>query len=204
MLDIALRQESHTIRKENMNKRLPKEHIQIDPLALQIWEDVVYSMDTYTHDSTVSKFYLPEELTTHCRLVAAAFAQIHYAPIPKTEEIMKTRLFGLFYLTIICGIQTYLKERAIFTGYAPYTIREELSEIRELKNKIMHELEEGVPVDAPLSEVMDLFLHQLTPMKQKIIRQTKSRVFHEDLFDKFLPMILVWGYLFAKGMVLEY
>jgi hypothetical protein len=68
----------------------------------------------------------------------------------------------------------------------------------------MHELEEGVPVDAPLSEVMDLFLHQLTPMKQKIIRQAKNRIFHEDLFDKFLPMILVWGYLFAKEMVLDY
>ena len=185
-------------------KRLPKEHISVDPLALQIWEEVVYSMDSYTHDSTVAKFYLPEELTTHCRLIAAAFAQIHYAPIPKTEEVMKTRLFGLFYLTIICGAQTYLKERAIFTHYNPYTIQTDEKAIRELKNKIMHELEEGVPVDAPLSEVMDLFLHQLTPMKQKIMKQAKSRIFHEDLFDKFLPMILVWGYLFAKEMVLDY
>ncbi len=185
-------------------KRLPKEQITIDPLALQIWEEVVYSMDTYTNDSHVSKFYLPEELTKHCRLVAAAFAQIHYAPIPTTEQVMKTRLFGLFYLTIMCGIQAYLKERAIFTSYAPYTIQNDEKAIRELKNKIMHDLEEGVPVEAPLSEVMDLFLNQLTPMKQKIVKQTKNRIFHEDLFDKFLPMILVWGYLFAKEMVLDY
>jgi hypothetical protein len=185
-------------------KRLPKEQISIDPLSLQIWEEVVYSMDSYTHDSAISKFYLPEELTTHSKLVAAAFAQIHYAPIPTTEQVMKTRLFGLFYLTIMCGIQSYIKERAIFTSYAPYTIQNDPKVIRDLKSKIMHDLEEGVPVEAPLAEVMDLFLNQLTPMKHRITKQTKNRIFHEDLFDKFLPMILVWGYLFAKEMVLDY
>src|SRR5687768_9618680 len=102
-------------------KKLPKkEEVIIDSLAHKVWADVVYSMDQYTHDSVTSKFFMPEQIINHCRAVAAAFAQLHYSPIPSTKEIYKTRLFSLFYLSMTCGVQVFLKERAIFTNYNPY------------------------------------------------------------------------------------
>lgn len=185
-------------------KRLPKkESYTVDPLALQVWEDVIYSMDQYTHDSTVSKFFLPEEITTHCKSTAAIFAQLHFSPIPTSKEVCKTRLFGLFYLSMTCGVQIYLKERAIFTNYSPYVIQSEPSQIREAKRKTLKQLQEGVELFQPITDVLDLFMNQLTPTKEKMKRYNKNREFNEELFDKLLPITLIWGYLFAREMILD-
>lgn len=186
-------------------KKLPNEEsVLIEPLAMRIWEDVVYSMDAYTNDSSLSKFYLPDEIISHCRLTAAAFAQIHFAPIPSREDVLNTRLFAVFYLAMTCGIQIYLKERSIFTNFSPYTIQADEKHIREIKNKIFQELTDGIHLDSPLDQVIALFLRQLSPIKKKIIRLDNDAYFNEELFDKFLPMNLIWGYLFAKKMILDY
>lgn len=186
-----------------MRKTVKKESYPIDPLAQQVWEDVIYSMDQYTHDSEVSKFFLPDEIITQCRTIAAAFAQIHYMPIPSTTEVYKTRLFGLFFLAMTCGVQIYLKERSVFMSYAPYTILQDAREIREARRKIFRQLEDGIEVFSPIDEVMELFIKQLTPVKAKIIRYTKDLEFNDKLFDKILPITLMWGYLFAKEMIID-
>lgn len=185
-------------------KRLPKkESYSTDPMALQVWEDVIYSMDQYTHDSTLSKFFMPEEITLHCKETAAIFAQLHFSPIPTTKEVMKTKLFGLFYLAMTCGVQIYLKERAIFTNYLPYVIQNDLQEIRVAKKKTLKQLEDGVEIFQPITDVLELFMQQLVPTKEKMKRHNKNRDFNEELFDKILPITLIWGYLFAREMILD-
>ncbi len=184
-------------------KRIVKEKAAIDPLAQQVWEDVIYSMDQYTHDSGVSKFFLPDEIVTQCRSIAAAFAQIHYVPIPSTTDVYKTRLFGLFFLAMTCGVQIYLKERSVFTSYAPYRILTDTNGIREARRKIFRQLEDGIEIFSPIDEVMDLFIKQLSPVKTKIMRYTKDFEFNDELFDKILPITLLWGYLFAKEMIVD-
>ncbi|CAN5135117.1 hypothetical protein BH11PAT1_BH11PAT1_7800 [soil metagenome] len=185
-------------------RRLPKkEFYSTDPLALQVWEDVVYSMDQYTNDSAVSKFFLPEEITLHCKETAAIFAQLHFSPIPTSKEVLKTRLFGLFYLSTTCGVQIYLKERAIFTNYSPYAMQTDPRETREARRKTLKQLAEGVEIFQPITDVLDLFMQQLLPTKEKMKRHNKNRDFNEELFDKLLPITLIWGYLFAKEMILD-
>lgn len=186
-----------------MRKLPKKESYSTDPVALQVWEDVIYSMDQYTHDSTVSKFFLPEELTTHCKSNAAIFAQLHFSPIPSTKEVLKSRLFGLFYLSMTCGIQIFLKERAIFTNNSPYLMQTDPKEIREAKRKTLKQLQDGVEIFHPITEVLELFMMQLSPTKEKMKRFNKNRDFNEELFDKLLPITLIWGYLFAREMILD-
>lgn len=193
----------------NMNlthtmRRLPKEQISaIDPLALRIYEEVVCSMEQYTHDSILSKFYLPEHFLKHCRQTASIFAQIHYAPLLEPEKAVKSRIFGLFFLSMNCGAQIFFKERSIFTNFAPYSLYSEEDVVRDIKHRVTKMLFDGTTILETTDQAMKIFLEQLvTP---KVVRRLD--VFDHDFdiekFDRFMPASILWGYLFAKEMVIE-
>jgi len=185
-------------------KRLPNtEELELNPTVLRIWEDIVYSMDQYTHDSTLSKFYLPEGILAHCRKAANIFAQLLYSPIPSSEEVQKTRLYGLIYLSMACGVQIFLKERAITKPYAPYHIKSNSIDIRFARNTVSRMLSEGVKVQAPVSQVMELIITSLQT-DQYIRRFTlKGREFNAEKFDTLLPAAIMWGYLFTSELLID-
>jgi len=185
-------------------KRLPSnEEAQIDPTVQRIWEAIVYSMDEYTHDSTLSKFYLPEDILVHCRSAANIFAQLLYSPIPSPQEIQKTRLYGMLYLSMACGVQIYLKERALSRGYLPYKITSDSDIIRIARNKVGKVLSEGIKVQPPVSQVMELFITELNT--QQYIRRFSIRghEFNIEKFENLLPAAIMWGYLFSQELVLD-
>jgi hypothetical protein len=175
----------------------------IDPLASQIWEDAVYAMTQYTHDSTVSKFLPPEELLIYIRPIAASFAMLHYTPLPTMKEIYKSHLYGLFYLSIICGVQMFIQERSYRTKQLPFMIKNDQKTIREAKNSVMKQLSDGIKVFPPINQTMDIFLnHLLTPRRlERLPMQDKE--FDSAKFDKFMPVTLLWGYLFAREVIVD-
>lgn len=185
-------------------KRLPsKEEQTIDITVQRIWEDIVYSMDQYTHDSVLSKFYLPEDILVHCRSIANIFAQLLYTPIPSPDEIQKSRLYGMLYLSMTCGVQIYLKERSLTKGYLPYTIQKDEALIRLAKNKVGKLLSEGIKVQPPVSQVMELFIAQLNT--EHYIRRfsLRGREFNAEKFENLLPAAIMWGYLFSQELIVD-
>jgi hypothetical protein len=185
-------------------RRLPKhEKIEADPLAYRIFDEVVYSMDQYTHDSILPKFYLPESYLQHCRSTASIFTQIHYAPLLTPHEAMRSRLFGLLFLSIACGSQTYLKERSIFTNYAPYSIQLDSAVVKDVKNRVTKMLFEGATILETTDQAMKLFLDNLVTPRQVRRLAILNREFDAEKFDRFMPASILWGYLFAKEMVLD-
>lgn len=185
-------------------KNLPKEKTREfgDPLVLRMWEDIVYSMDQYTHDSVVSKFFLPEQLTVHCRHMASIFAQIHYAPLLDPEEAKRSRLYALFFLAMTCGVQIYLKEHALFTNNTPYHMKQEKGEIKTIIHNVTKSLFDGVNIHSTTEQIMEVFLKNLvTPMKLRRL-EMKEKTFDLDKFQIFLPATILWGYLFAKEMLI--
>ncbi|GIW61299.1 MAG: hypothetical protein KatS3mg089_0151 [Patescibacteria group bacterium] len=185
-------------------KRLPNTEEQaIDPIGLRIWEEIVYSMDQYTNDSVLSKFYLPESLLEHCRKASFIFAQLLYTPIPSTEEVKRTRLCGLLYLAMACGVQIYLKERSISKQYTPYRVVTDEQTIRLARNRVSRALTEGIKVQPPISQVLDLIITNLHS-DQYIKRFTlKGKEFNSEKFDSLLPAVIMWGYLFAKELITD-
>lgn len=182
-------------------KSLPEEQYIVDPLAERVYEDVVCAMEQYTDDSPYSKFYLPEPLLSHCRQTASIFAQIHYAPLLTHNEAKKTRLFALLLLSITCGAQIYIKERSIFTNYAPYHVRAEAQTIKDVKHRVTKMLFDGATILETTDQVMKIFLdHMVTP---RIIRRLAlpEHDFDNEKFDRFMPASILWGYLFAKEMI---
>lgn len=185
-------------------KRLPDQEEQvIDPAVQRIWEDIIYSMDQYTHDSAVSKFYLPEDILIHCRSAANIFTQLLYTPIPSPDEVKKTRLYGMIHLSMTCGVQIYLKERCLTRGYLPYKINNDSETVRFARNKIGKLLSEGIKVQPPVSQVMELFITQLNT-EHYIRRFTiKGREFNAEKFENLLPAAIMWGYLLAQELVVN-
>ena len=185
-------------------KRLPnKEEQQIDPSVQRIWEEIVYSMDQYTNDSVLSKFYLPEEILAHCRSAANIFAQLLYTPIPSPTEIQKTRLYGMLYLSMACGVQIYLKERSLTKGFLPYRITKDESIIRIARNKVGKVLSEGIKVQPPVSQVMELFITQLNTEQYVRRFSIRGREFNSEKFENLLPAAIMWGYLIAQELVID-
>lgn len=185
-------------------KRLPSnEQEEIDPVVNRIWEEIVYSMDEYTDDSNLSKFYLPEEILIHCRTAAQVFTQLLYTPIPSQEEVKRTRLYGLIYLSMSCGVQIFLKERALTKPYSPYSINTQSNHIRHVRNKVGKLLSEGIKVQHPVSQVMELFITNLNS-EQYVKRLTlRGKEFNAEKFENLLPAAIMWGYLFAKELVID-
>jgi hypothetical protein len=186
-------------------KRLPsKEEEQVvDPTVQRIWEDIVYSMDQYTNDSILSKFYLPEDILTHCRSAAGVFAQLLYTPIPSKEEVKKSRLFGLLYLSMACGVQIFLKERILTKGHIPYRILQDEAILREARNNVGRTLSEGIKVQPPVSQVMELFLEQLKTDHYIRRMSLRGREFNAEKFENLLPAAIMWGYLFSQELTID-
>lgn len=185
-------------------KRLPDQEEQVINSTVQrIWEDIVYSMDQYTNDSTLSKFYLPEEIIKHCHNAANIFTQLLYSPIPTPEEAKKTRLYAMIHLAMTCGVQIYLKERSLKKGYSPYKISKDEEVIREARNRIGKILSEGIKVKPPVSQVMELFITQLNTPHYLRRFPLKGYEFNSEKFDNLLPAAIMWGYLLTQELVLD-
>jgi len=185
-------------------KRLPDQEEQlIDSTVQRIWEDIVYSMDQYTNDSTLSKFYLPEDALTHCHVAATIFTQLLYYPIPSPQEAKKTRLYAMVHLAMTCGVQIFLKERGLKKGFSPYKITTDEVAIRDARNKIGRVLSEGIKVKPPVSQVMELFIAQLNTPHYLRRFSLKGHEFNSEKFENLLPAAIMWGYLLTKELVID-
>ena|SRR3990167_5635578 len=184
-------------------KRLPKKIEYIDPVAQTIWHTVVDTMDQYTNDSVLSKFYLPEELVTHCRSTASIFAQVHYAPLLEPDEAYKTRLYTLFLFSMMCVVQIYLKERSMIKNYPYYKIVSNERLVKEARQKVTKLLFDGAVILETIDQVINMFLAQLMVIRQKRRFTIKDKIFDEEKFDRFLPASILWGYLFTKELIID-
>jgi len=184
-------------------RRLPKQDIEFDPLAHRIYEDVVCSMEQYANDSSLSKFYLPENFLHHSRKTASIFAQIHYAPLLEPDKAERSRIFALFFFSMSCGAQIFFKERSIFTNFSPYSLFDDEEVVKDIKRRVTKMLFDGATILETTDQAMRIFLQQLvTP---KLLRRlvVRDHDFDTEKFDRFMPASILWGYLFAKEMVIE-
>lgn len=176
---------------------LPEEK-QLHPLASRIFEEMVLSLEQRTHDSLQSKFFLPEELTHECRIMAFSFAMIHYNPLPSVESISKSRLYSQFFLTTVSGVQIFLKERSLKKGYGPYSIQ---IPTRMIKNAIWKSLMAGIIVPEPVNQVVEIITESLLTERYLKKLNLKNTTFNHDKLFVFMPLSILWGYLLAKETV---
>ncbi len=172
-----------------------------DPVAKRIWEEIIHSYNTYTHDSSIVRFFLPEQLVLHCRPTAAAFTSLPYSPTLEPKSVYETNLYYIFLLSTVCGVQIYLKEHAIKNNFASYDLHSENKQVQFAKDNAMYLLTQGISLpDAP-SQVMKKFTAYLLTVKKPKHYAIKGKTFTEKRFEPLLPASILWGYFFTQQMI---
>lgn len=169
--------------------------------AYKIYQDILLSLESYHDDSTVAKFFLPEELGDHCKSVSASFAFALSSPDATLEEIYDSKLYYLYYLTMMYGTQIYLKEHALRTHHAYYVIEKDALRIEAIKNKVTELLCGEYSVDPASNMVMGLYKNQIHETKQKVQKEIMEVGYSAEDFDRCLHSSLMFGYLFAREMI---
>lgn len=183
------------------SEALPKDEFLKHPQALRIWEEIITSYNTYTNDSSVVRFFLPEQLILHCRPVAAAFTSLPYSPTLDPQKVYETSLYYVFLLSTVCGVQIYLKEQAIERGYGPYKIYADETIVKNAKEQALLGLSMGAKLPEPADQVMKKFIAQFANSTQKSNFRLKGKSFDRKRYEYLLPASVFWGYLFAKDMI---
>ncbi len=178
--------------------------IETENIAFLITQEVIMSMSQFTNDSYFSKFIPPEELLIHIRPIAAAFAQIHFTPLPPMNKIYKSQLYALFYFSIMYGIQIYIKYRSITHDHKPFIITTDQSKLRTARIKAAKELIDGVRVYPPINQVIDHFIKYIITKKMTNKLTIQGLEFDSSKFQSFVPITLLWGYIFVKEIIIDY
>ena len=174
-----------------------------DKKAKRIWEEVVYAYNNYTNDSSVSKFFLPEELIVQCRPVAAAFAASLYSPQLAPEEVYSSSAYYVFLLTTIAGVQIYIKERSLANNRSPFIIEKNEEKVLAIKQKSLGALTRGVKLTIAIQQVMRKFLAQFLTKEKKKELAIVDHEFSMEKYDSILATSIIFGYYFSKSMILD-
>ncbi len=169
--------------------------------AYKIYQEILISLETYYHDSFVTKFFLPEEISEHCKPVAASFSLILYSPELTMEEVAQSRIYYLYYLTMMYGAQIYLKEHGLANHHSGYHIEKDEVKIERMKSMVTELLGSEYRITPAAGIVMDLYKEQIAYTKKGSYMLIPGKDFKEDDFDRYLNGALIWGYFFAKEMV---
>jgi len=173
------------------------------PNALKIWNEIIYSYNTFPNDSSISRFFLPEELIIEARSVAAAFTILLYNPQPDIKKIYNTKLYYMFLLSSVCGIQIFLKQRALETGFKPYKANLNKGKIENAKANALFLLTLGTSIPKAPHQVMKKFIFQLLSSKNTLQFRVKGSRFDKTRYQTLLNASILWGYFFAKNMLKE-
>lgn len=174
-----------------------------DPNAFRIYEEIIKSLGAYPNDSNQASFFLPETIIINCRSVAAAFTMSLYGPPIGTSRVYNTKLYSYFLLASVCGVQTFLKERSIIKNHAPFTIQANIRKIKKAQQVALEKLTLKPPITQSTEQVIIKFLLQLSTAKEKANFEIKGKKLSKDKIDTNLSSAILWGYYFAKEMVLE-
>src|SRR5579872_1127058 len=153
------------------------------PHAQQIFEEIRYSYNAYTNDSSVTKFFLPEELVLYCRPIAAAFASLLYEPMIEPSNIYNATLYFIFLLSTISGVQIYLKNRAIHKFHAAYKIKVKQKDIDFAKENALFILTKGVKLSEAPQQVVHKLVYYLLNAKTPKQLKLKGRKFNTQKFE---------------------
>lgn len=186
-----------------MQNFLKEENIKFkDPDALMIWNEIIRSLDEYPDDSILSKFFLPEQLTFQCRLIAAGITASLYRPILSEEEIFNQKIYHIILMATIWGMQTFLKEWSVIKNKRTYNIKYTKSEdLEKVRKKILNKLIKNVTVSKTPRLVLQKFIEKFSLIEKKNNFDLNDKVFIKKKYPTMLTAGVYWGYLFAKETI---
>lgn len=176
----------------------------VQTTAQHIFEDVLRMQTEFTSDSVLSKFFPPDQINEACYIISGALATTLYPSTISFEKIKGSSLHMLFYLAILLGFNTYLKERSYSADVSPFTYLEEKQQIDQIRESLFQKATQGVLDATPLGEasITKFYNHLLSSPTSENFTIDGEEVLSTN-FEKYLGVILYWGYNFAKETIVE-
>lgn len=184
-----------------MNKKLQKGNLS-NPDARQLWNEIVCSLEEYTDDGVVAKFFTPEELILQARTMAVALASSLYTPELSLEEALESDLYHSVFLTAVWGIQAYIKEGLVLKNHTTYTLVTNNTEVLEkIRNESFQELTKEIRVPAVIQTLFEAYKETFNDKTAQIHFPLPSKTFHKERLPHMLQVAFFWGYLFGKETI---
>lgn len=176
----------------------------LEDQALLIAGEIFNLINQYTDDSTVSKFFLNDEVANACYGLAAGFASVVYTPPLEPEETVDSALLSFLYALMTYGFNIYLKERSLRTNAAPYRMPFDEKTIKKAQKSTLVRTSKGDLLSTPLADKIIMIIvenieHQMD-MNEFTIK--KHRLNKKKFWD-YTKLSLYWGYNFAGTLLGE-
>lgn len=185
-----------------MKKPSPQEFARLEEQAMLITSEIFNSLNQYTHDSSISKFFLTDYIAQMCYTVAGGFASSLYTPPLEPEEVKDTTIISFIYALMTYGFNIYLKERSLTTNAAPYTLPQDPRIIKKIQRRTLLHISRGKLLSTPLADKIIKILTNNIKNQTKIEELSLSghRLNKRKFFD-YCKLSMCWGYNFARGLL---
>lgn len=176
----------------------------IKKLSQNIFEDVIKMQSQFTSDNSLSKFFPPESINEACYIISGALASTLYPDTMPFEEVKGSALHMLYYLGILLGFNTYLKELSYNTTSAPFSFIDDEPRIEAIREDLFQKATRG-ELDATLlgEAIITRFYTHLLKSRTAEDFTIKEFKITDINFEKYLGAILYWGYNFASEVVIS-
>ncbi|MDE2589388.1 MAG: hypothetical protein KGL95_06960, partial [Patescibacteria group bacterium] len=176
---------------------------QLEDQALLIANEIFNLINEYTHDSSVSKFFLTDEIATACYGLTAGFTSVIYTPHLKPEETIDATLLSFLYALMTYGFNIYLKERSLRTNSAPYYLPSDKKTVRKAQKNALTRTAKGNLFSTPLTDnIIAIILENISTQMEITEFMLKGHRLNKNKFWDYVKLSLYWGYNFA-GELLE-
>ncbi len=174
----------------------------LEEQALLIAGEIFNLINQYTHDSTVSKFFLTDDVANACYGLAAGFTAVVYTPALDPEETVDCALLSFLYALMTYGFNIYLKERSLRTNAAPYRMPVDMKVIKKAQKITLGKTSKGNLVSTPLADkiiaiIMENIEHQMDMDEFHIAKHRTNKT----KFWNYSKLSLYWGYNFAEALL---
>lgn len=184
-----------------MNKKLEKGNL-ADPNARQLWNEIVCSLEEYTDDGVVAKFFTPEELILQARTMAVALSSSLYTPELSLKEVLESDIYHTVFITAVWGIQAYIKEGLVLKNHTTYTVKTiDTKDLEEIRNESFQKLTKEIQVPAVIQALFEAYKETFSNKTAEIHFTLPDKTFHREKLFHILQVAFYWGYLFGQETI---
>lgn len=185
-----------------MSQKIAENTPGLEDQALVIAGEIFNLINQYTHDSNISKFFLPDEVATACYSLAAGFSSVVYAPALDPEDTVDAALLSFYYALMTYGVNIYLKERSLKTNASPYNMPTDKRLVRKAQKLTLEKTSQGELDSTPLADkIISVITENIENQMDLKEFQVKKHRLNKKKFWDYTKLSLYWGYNFGKELL---
>jgi len=179
-----------------------KETVKLEDQALLIANEIFNLINQYTNDSSISRFFLTDEVASACYGLTAGFTSVIYTPVLSAEMTVDATLLSFLYALMTYGFNIYLKERSLRTNSQPYKLPYDKKIVRKAQKDTLERTAKGDLLSTPLADnIVAIIIENISTQMDLKEFEIKGYRMNKRKFWDYAKLSLYWGYNFAGELI---